>query len=133
VSLMSYVAVLGGREYEANLTVDDDVVDLYWENGEPPIAGFVADEPGFYIRPTRQVDLDYLYEIEWYCEYRGEPFKVQTDYGDELSLYYLGGDINKARELGLSIEEPLVAVGVVPRDQVENLREVRTRLWPREA
>ncbi|WP_211764282.1 hypothetical protein [Kutzneria sp. CA-103260] len=127
---MSYLAVMGGREYEANLTMDDDVVELYWQGGEPPILGFELEGPNFYVRLTPRVDLDYLFDSEWYCEYKGEPFKVQTDYGNELSLHYLGGNINKAQELGLSIEEPLVAVGVVPRKDVENLREVRTQLWP---
>jgi hypothetical protein len=125
---MPYVAVLGGQEFDAIMTNEPNVVDLYWEGEDPPIDGFEVDAPGFLVRHTPPVELDALYQVQWYCEYRGEPFKVQTDLGDKLVLYYLGGNINKAHELGLRIEELLVATGVVPRCEVVNLREVRTQM-----
>ena len=127
---MPYVATVGGYEFEAHPTVTPGVVDLYWDGDRPPVDGFEVESPGVYVRHAQKSDLDSLYNIKYYCDYRGEPFKVNADYGDRLSLYYLGGDINKARELGLSIEEPLVATTVVSRDEVENFREERTQLWP---
>jgi hypothetical protein len=127
---MSYIALLGGREIEAHPMNDRSMVELYWRDGAAPFDGFEEVLPGLSRRVVREDELDALYKVELYCEYRGEPFKVQRDRGDELLLYYLGGDINKARELGLSIPEPLVAVGTFPRGEVENLREVRKQIWP---
>lgn len=109
---------------------DRTMVELYWRDGKPPTDGFEEVVPGLLRRVVREEDLDALFKTEMYCEYRGEPFKVQRDRGDELLLYYVGGDINKAHELGLSITEPLVAVGVFPRSEVDNLREVRKQIWP---
>jgi hypothetical protein len=127
---MPYVATLGGQEFEAYPTVTPGVVDLYWDGDRPPASGFEVESPGVYVKHALKSELDSLYNVKLYCDYRGEPFKVNDDRGETLSLYYLGGDINKARELGLSIEEPLVATIVVSRDEVENLREERTQLWP---
>ena len=127
---MSYIALFGGREIEAHPMNDRSMVELYWRDGAAPFDGFEEVVPGLLRRVVREDELDALYKVDMYCEYRGEPFKVQRDRGDELLLYYLGGDINKARELGLSIPEPLVAVGTFPRGEVENLREVRKQIWP---
>lgn len=88
--------------------------------------------PGILERSTRLDELDALYEVEWHCDYRGQPFVGDTDLGDRLAVQYVGDDITVAESLGLKIEEPLVATGVLDRQQVENLREVRRQIWPRE-
>jgi hypothetical protein len=82
------------------------------------------------IRNTPLTDVDSVHRVELFAEYRGEPFKVTADRGDSLLLYYLGGSEPKARELGLNVEERFVATGVVPKSEIENLREVDTVIWP---
>ncbi|GAA3439687.1 hypothetical protein [Kutzneria kofuensis] len=129
---MAYVAYLHGHEYEAALTQDPNVVDLYSEGESPSDERFTELAPGIRTRSVRLDELDVLYNVEWYCEYKGHPFIVDTDLGDRLAVQYVGGDISVAESLGLKIQEPLVATGVFPRDQVDNLREVRRQIWPRE-
>lgn len=129
---MSYVAYLNGHEYEAAMTQNADVVNLYWEDGVPSDDGFSERRPGLWVRHARLVDLDGLYDVEWHCEYRGHPFIVETDLGDRLGVQYVGGDIRVAESLGLKIQEPLVATGSFARSEVENLREVRRKVWPKD-
>ena len=127
------LAHIGGAEYEASLTNDPGVVNLWWDGGGEPPAGFVKFAPGEFKRSVNVADLDDLVAVEWFCEYRGEPFKVVAESDAGLTLSYLGGNIDKARELGLDIQDQLVAFGFAARDDVENLREVRTQLWPQVA
>lgn len=127
---MPYIAVFDRLEFEAHPMNDRSMVELYWRGDNPPIDGFEEVVHGLSRRVVAEADLQALYKTELYCEYRDESFKVQRDRKDELLLYYLGGDVNKAVELGLTLEEPPVAIGIVPRKDVENLREVRVQLWP---
>ncbi|AHH93631.1 hypothetical protein GCM10010174_30250 [Kutzneria viridogrisea] len=125
-----YFAVMGGQRYEAALTSEPDCVDLYWDGPNPPVEGFEVDVPGSYIRHTPLSEVEGVYRRAWYCDYKGEPFKVTSDLGDKLALYYLGGNEFRAREIGLEIQEKFVAVGVAPRNEVQNLHEVVTQIWP---
>ncbi len=128
-----YYALLGGHRFRAALTVDPNVVDLYRSDGNPPMPGFEKVAPDIYIRHTPLVEVDSVHGVEWLAEYRGEPFKVTADRGENLLLYYLGGSEPKARELGLDVEERFAATGVIPKTEIQNLREVDTVVWPVEA
>jgi hypothetical protein len=128
-----YYAVLGGRRFRAALTVDPNVVDLYWRDDDPPMPGFEKVAPNVYIRHTPLAEVDSVHRVGWLADYRGEPFKVTADRGESLLLYYLGGSEPKARELGLDVEERFVATGVIPKAEIQNLREVDTVVWPEEA
>ena len=125
-----YYSVVGGQRFHTAMTVDPDVVDLYWYDENPPMSGFEKVVKDIYIRHTPLSDVDSVHRVEWYAEYRGEPFKVTADRGDSLLLYYLGGSEPKARELGLDVEERFVATGVIPKSDIDNLREVDTIIWP---
>ncbi|MEV6611856.1 hypothetical protein [Kutzneria sp. NPDC051319] len=125
-----YYALVGGRQFHTALTVDPDFVDLYWYDDNPPLPGFEKVTPVIAIRHTPLTEVDSVHQVEWFAEYRGEPFKVTADRGDSLLLYYLGGNEPKARELGLDVEERLIATGVIPKSEIENLREVDTVIWP---
>ncbi|MFC0429497.1 hypothetical protein [Kutzneria buriramensis] len=127
-----YYSLLGGRQFRTAMTVDPDVVDLYWYDDNPPLTGFEKVAPNIYIRHTPLVEVDSVHRVEWFAEYRGEPFKVTAGRGDRLLLYYLGGSEPKTRELGLDVEERFVATGLIAKSDVENLREVDTVVWPEE-
>lgn len=127
-----YYTVIGDRRFRTAMTIDPDVVDLYWYDENPPMSGFEKVAPNIYIRHTPILEVDHVHRVEWYAEYRGEPFKVTADRGDSLLLYYLGGSEPKARELGLDIEERFVATGLISKSDIENLREVDTVVWPEE-
>ena len=125
-----YYSQVGGRQFHTVLTVDPDAVDLYWYDDNPPMQGFEKVAQGIYVRRTPLSQVDSVHRVEWYAEYRGEPFKVTADRGDSLLLYYLGGSEPEARELGLDVEERFVATGVILKSDIENLREVDTVIWP---
>jgi hypothetical protein len=125
-----YYSLVGGCQFHTALTVDPDIVDLYWRDGSPPISGFEKVAPNIYIRRTSLSEVDSVHRVEWFADYRDEPFKVTADRGDSLLLYYLGGSEPKARELGLDIEERFVATGVIPKSDIETLREVDAVIWP---
>ncbi|GAA3439689.1 hypothetical protein [Kutzneria kofuensis] len=125
-----YFSVVGGRKFRTALTVDPDVVDLYWFDDNPPMVGFEKYAPDLYIRHTPISETCGVYRVEWRCEYRNEPFLVTGEDADSLLVYYLGRSEPKARELGLTIEERFVATGKFPKSEVENLREVTTQVWP---
>jgi hypothetical protein len=129
---MSYVGYLNGHEYQAAMTQDPDIVKLLSRGVEPVDRDFVERRPGLWVRQVRLDELDGLYDVTLRCEYKGHPFIVTADLGDELGVQYIGGDIRVAEALGLSIDEPLVATGSFARNQVENLREVRRQVWPRD-
>jgi hypothetical protein len=122
--------MVGGQRFHTALTVDPDVVDLYWFNDNPPMPDFEKQAPNLYIRPTPVSEVDTVHHGEWRCEYRGEPFLVTGEDGDRLAVYYLGGNELKARELGLTVEERFVATGKLPKTDVDHLREVTTQIWP---
>jgi hypothetical protein len=128
----SYTVHLGGVEYEASLTNDPDVVNLWWDGDGQAPDGFVRFAPGEFRRSMPISGLDDFVGVEWFCEYRGEPFKVLEESEGGFSVSYLGGNVDKARQLGLDVEDQLVAFGFIPRGEAENIREVRTRLWPKE-
>ena len=92
-----YYSLIGGRHFHTAMTGDPKVVDLYWHNESPPMPGFEKVAPNIYIRHTPLSEVDSVHRVEWYAEYRGEPFKVTADRGDSLLLYYLGGSEPKAR------------------------------------
>jgi len=125
-----YYSSIAGRQFDTALTVDPDIIDIYWYDDNPPLPGFEKVTPTIAIRHTPLTEVDSVHRVEWFAEYRGEPFKVTADRGDSLLLYYLGGSEPKARELGLNIEERFVATGVIPKSEIENLREVDTVIWP---
>jgi hypothetical protein len=125
-----YYSLRGGRQFRTAMTVDPDVVDLYWYDDNPPLPGFEKIAPNIYIRHTPLSEVDSVHRVEWFAEYRGEPFKVTADRRDRLLLYYLGGGEPKACELGLDVEERFVATGLIAKSDVENLREVDTVVWP---
>ena len=128
-----YYSMVDGRKFETALTVDPDVIDIYWFDDDPPMVGFEKYAPDLYIRHTPIAESAGVFRVEWRCEYRGEPFMVTGSEGDSLWVYYLGGSEPKARELGLTIEERFVATGKFPKSEVENLRKVTTQVWPYEA
>ena len=127
-----YYSLVGGLQFHTAMTVDPNIVDLYWRDDNPPMSGFEKVAPAVYIRHTPLAEVDSVHRVEWFAEYRGEPFKVTADRGDSLLLYYLGGSEPKARELGLDVEERFVATGVIPKTEIHNLREVDTVVWPEE-
>jgi hypothetical protein len=110
---VSYFGYLNGHEYQVVMTQDPDVVKLLSRDVEPADGDFVERRPGVWVRQVRLEELDGLYDVTLHCEYKGHPFVVTADLGDDLGVQYVGGDIRVARELGLSIDEPLVATGFV--------------------
>ena len=128
-----YYAVIGDRQFHAAMTVDPAVVDLYWYDDNPPFSGFEQIMPTVYMRHTPLSEVDSIHSVQWYAEYRGEPFKVTADRGTGLLLYYMGGKESEARELGLDVQERFVATGVIPKNEIENLREVDTVVWGKDA
>jgi len=97
---------------------------------ETPVDGFVELQPGVHIRLVLASECTQVAHVTVNCQWQGESCMVHdertTNDGDELLLEYIGGKVPRALELGMD----RVARGVyqrwAPRDQIRDLREVRT-------
>ena len=125
-----YVASMQAVDFEAVLTGDREVVDLVWRGDVPPVAGFEEVAPRIYVRHAALSELSSLRRVQWWCDYKGEPFIVTADRGDDLLVSYAGMDFQKAQTMGLRVEDRDSIIGLIPKSGVSDLRKVEKQIWP---
>jgi len=126
-----HYARMQGVEFEAALTNDPGVVNLYWRGENPPISGFEPLAPGILVCRIDITRLDSVAHVRWVCEYLGEPFVVVGGGDDVLELDYDGDNFQKVAELGLTMVDKFeFATVTVSRSKVQNLHRVERAVWP---
>lgn len=126
-----HFARLQGIDFEAALTNDPDVVDLYWRGENAPISGFEQLVPGILWRHVDISSVDFVVHVSWVCDYRGEPFLVVDEQGESLVLDYNGDNFQKLAEMGFTMLDKFeFATVTVSRSDVQNLRRVERTVWP---
>jgi hypothetical protein len=122
MSWSGYRARWRGTDYEA---VPDPRDDGLWMRlrSAVPAEGFDEVAPGWFVRPVPAAECGEAVFVTTVCEWRGEPFQVYGEDGDDLLLEYTGGRVTVAARLGLERAERGVHRCRVPRHEVEALRQ----------
>jgi len=125
-----HCARLGGVDFEAALTNEPGVVNLYWRGERPPISGFEPLAPGILICRMDITQLDLVVHVRWLCEYLGEPFVVVGGNDNTLELDYDGDNFQKVSEMGFTMLGKFeVATMTVSRSEVKNLHRIERTVW----
>ncbi|HYZ55095.1 MAG TPA: hypothetical protein VE733_16545 [Streptosporangiaceae bacterium] len=113
-----------GASYQAGVGPSDDEVTLFAACPPPENLGF-RSSAGHWRKQVSADEIDALWESRPIGRYRGEPCMVLDDLHDRLHIVYLGRDLHMARRLGFWEVERGVFEVVVPRQEVDDLREER--------
>jgi hypothetical protein len=118
------MASFQGASYQAGVGPSDDEVTLFAACPPPEELGFHSSA-GHWRKRVSVEEIDALWESRPIGRYRGERCMVLDDLGDRLHICYLGHDLYMARRLGFWEVDRGVFEVVVPRQEIEDLREER--------
>ncbi len=123
----SYRARWQGTEYACTV---EALTDGLWVHlrSTAPLPEFEEFQPDVYLKLVHAAECDMVAHITMTCQWRGEPCMVHDERDDDLLLEYTGGQVPRARALGLERLERGVYRGWVNRDEVRGLRENTTLL-----
>lgn len=93
-----------------------------------PADGFERVADGHFVREVPAAECEAIQFVTTVCEWRGAPFQVHDERGDELLLEYTGGLVPVAQRLGLQRIERGVYRQWVQRSAVRGLRETAAEL-----
>lgn len=117
-----------GTLYKAESMTDPGRIQLVAYLEPPPELGFDAVRPGLWRKRLGRPEVTEYYLVRVDCTYRGLDCGVIGEDGDRLRITYLSGYDDAAAQAGLEQVDRGVWEGWVDRDQVQDLREVRTPL-----
>src|ERR1700761_1543445 len=118
------MASFQGASYQAGVGPADEEVTLFAACPPPEELGFRSSSNHWRKRVSVD-DLDALWEARPVGRYRGERCMVLDDLGDRMHIAYLGRDLYLARRLGFWEVDRGVFEVVVPRQDIDDLREER--------
>jgi hypothetical protein len=118
------MASFQGASYQAGVGPSDEEVTLFAACPPPEELGFRSSS-NHWRKRVRVDEIDALWEARPVGRYRGEPCMVLDDLGDRMHIAYLGRDLYLARRLGFWEVDRGVFEVVVPRQEIDNLREER--------
>ncbi|HEY2519232.1 MAG TPA: hypothetical protein VGJ19_03905 [Streptosporangiaceae bacterium] len=118
------MASFQGASYQANVGPADEEVTLFAASPPPEALGFRSSS-NHWRKSVRVDDIDALWEARPVGRYRGERCMVLDDLGDRMHIAYLGRDLYLARRLGFWEVDRGVFEVVVPRQDIDDLREER--------
>src|SRR5579875_2432129 len=118
------MASFQGASYQAGVGPTDEEVTLFAACPPPAELGFRSSS-NHWRKTVRVDDIDALWEARPVGRYRGEHCMVLDDLGDRLHIAYLGRDLYMARRLGFWEVDRGVFEVVVPRAEIDDLREER--------
>jgi hypothetical protein len=113
-----------GASYQAGVGPSDKEVTLFAACPPPEKLGF-RSSAGHWRKRVSVGEIDSLWESRPIGRYRGEPCMVIDDLRDRLHIAYLGRDLHTARRLGFWEVDRGVFEIVVPREEIDDLREER--------
>jgi hypothetical protein len=118
------MASFHGASYQAGVGPSDEEVTLF--AACPPPEELCFRSSSNHWRKRVSVDeIDALWEARPIGRYRGERCMVLDDLGDRMHIAYLGRDLYLARRLGFWEVDRGVFEVVVPRQEIDGLREER--------
>jgi hypothetical protein len=118
------MASFQGASYQAGVGPTDEEVTLFAAGPPPEELGFRSTS-NHWRKTVRVDDIDALWEARPVGRYRGEHCMVLDDLGDRMHIAYLGRDLYLARRLGFWEVDRGVFEVVVPRQDIDDLREER--------
>jgi hypothetical protein len=118
------MASFQGASYQAGVGPTDEEVTLFAAGPPPEELGFRSSS-SHWRKTVRVDDIDALWEARPVGRYRGERCMVLDDLGDRMHIAYLGRDLYLARRLGFWEVDRGVFEVVVPRQDIDDLREER--------
>ena len=116
------MASFQGASYQAGVGPSDEEVTLFAACPPPEELGFRSSS-GHWRKRVSVAEIDALWESRPIGRYRGERCMVLDDLGDRMHIAYLGRDLYMARRLGFWEVDRGVFEVVVPRQEVDDLRE----------
>ena len=118
----TYRARWRGDEYPAAVDPQPDqlFIRLYREG---PTDGFDEIAPDRYVRTVPATECETVLHVTTVCEWRGTPFQLIDERGDELAAGVHRWAGPGGKRLGLRRVERGVYRAVVPRAEVRGLRE----------
>jgi hypothetical protein len=119
------MASFRGAAYQAGVGPSDEEVTLFAACPPPEELGF-RSSAGHWRRRVSVEEIDALWESRPVGRYRGERCMVLDDLGDRMHIAYLGRDLYMARRLGFWEVDRGVFEVVVPRQEIDDLREERS-------
>ena len=118
------MASFQGASYQAGVGPSDEEVTLFAACPPPEELGFRSSS-GHWRKRVSVEEIDALWESRPIGRYRGERCMVLDDLGDRVHIAYLGRDLYRARRLGFWEVDRGVFEVVVPRQEIQELREER--------
>jgi hypothetical protein len=118
------MASFQGAPYQAGVGPSDEEVTLFAACPPPEELGF-RSSAGHWRKRVSVDEIDALWEARPIGRYRGERCMVLDDLGERLHIAYLGRDLYLARRLGFWEVDRGVFEVVVPREEINELREER--------
>ena len=118
------MASFQGASYQAGIGPSDEEVTLFAACPPPEELGFRSSS-GHWRKRVSVAEIDALWESRPIGRYRGERCMVLDDLGDRMHIAYLGRDLYMAKRLGFWEVDRGVFEVVVPRQEINELREER--------
>ena len=118
------MASFQGASFQAGVGPTDEQVTLFAACPPPEELGFRSTSNHWRKRVSVD-EIDALWEARPIGRYRGERCMVLDDLGDRMHIAYLGRDLYLARRLGFWEVDRGVFEVVVPRQEIDDLREER--------
>ena len=118
------MASFQGATYQAGVGPSDEEVTLFAACPPPEELGFRSSS-GHWRKRVSVEEIDALWESRPIGRYRGERCMLLDDLGDRVHIAYLGRDLYRARRLGFWEVDRGVFEVVVPRQEIQELREER--------
>jgi hypothetical protein len=118
------MASFQGASYQAGVGPSDEEVTLFAASPPPEELGFRSSS-GHWRKRVSVDEIDALWEARPIGRYRGERCMVLDDLGERLHIAYLGRDLYMAKRLGFWEVDRGVFEVVVPRQEINELREER--------
>jgi hypothetical protein len=118
-------AMYKGTEYEAGAS-DDDSFTLRSHNIKDVIKGFSPYKGVVYVKDVNRSELDEIWRIRTYAEYKNYKFGVRKEDGDKILLSGTVGDYRFFESLGMDLVDQGVYQKWVNKSDIASIYEEKT-------
>jgi hypothetical protein len=121
-------AVYKGKEYEAGRSVESNVIVLRSYNPNDVSKGFSLYKGIVYVKRVQKSELEEVYRITTYAEYKGIKFQAIKEDGDKILLSGVIGDYRVFESLGMKMVDKGVYEKWVDKSDVTAIYEEKEPL-----